>query len=90
MSQGAVLRHQRLEFLSRGGSQNIPHWTLSTVNVIPEDSEILNACLRHDLGTIRKLFDDGRASPYDVDEVGRNLLGYIAVGVQVSTMSIPS
>jgi hypothetical protein len=89
MSQGAVLRYQRLEFLSRG-SQNIPHWTLSTVNVIREDSEILSACLRHDLGTIRKLFDEGRASPYDVDSRGRNLLGYTAVGVQVSTISIPS
>ena len=90
MSQGAVLRHQRLEFLSRDGNQNIPHWALSTVNVIHEDSEILSACWRHDLGTIRKLFDEGRASPYDVDKTGRNLLGYIAVGVQVSIISIPS
>jgi len=90
MSQGAVLRYQRLEILSRGGSQNIPHWTLSTVNVIHADSEIFSACLRHDLGTIRKLFDAGCASPYDVDSEGRNLLGYVAVGVQVSTKSIPS
>lgn len=88
MSQGAVLRHQRLEFLTRAGSQNIPHWILSTVSVISEDSEIFKACLSHDLGAIRNLFDDGRASPYDVDESGRNLLGYVAVGVQVSTMSL--
>jgi hypothetical protein len=88
ISQGAVLRRQRLEFLTGAGSYNIPHWTLSTVNIIHVNSEIIRACERHDLGAIRNLFDKGCASPYDVDDVGRNLLGHVAVGVWVSTMSL--
>ena len=87
ISQGAVLRRQRLEFLTGAGSHNIPHWTLSTVNIIPGESEIIRACERHDLGAIRNLFDKGYASPYDVCH-GRNLLGHVAVGVQVSIMSL--
>ena len=88
ISQGAVLRRQRLEFLTGAGSYNIPHWNLSTVNIIPWDSEIIQACQRHDLGAIRNLFDKGCASPYDVCDTGRNLLGYVAIGVNVSTMSL--
>ena len=46
----------------------------------------MRACLRHDLSAIRDIFDRGNASPYDIDEMGRNLLDYVAVGVQVSSM----
>ena len=87
-SLGTVFRRQRLEFFTGTGSHSIPHWNLSTVNIIPEDSEIMQACHRHDLGAIRDLFDRGCASPYDVDQEGRSLLGYVAVGVQVSTMAL--
>ena len=85
LSQGILLKHQRSKFLGEGGYQGIPHWTLSTVHIVEPDSEIIKACEEHDLETIRNLFEKGRASPYDVDADGRNLLGHTAVGVQVST-----
>lgn len=84
-SQGAVMRYQRLEFSNTAGCQMIPHWSLSSVNIVPETSEIIEACQHHDLRTVCELFSQGRASPYDVDEGGRNLLGWVAVGLQVCT-----
>jgi len=82
-SRGVVLRRQHL-FRNYASNQGVPHWTLSTVNVIDEDSEIFQACELHDLDKIRELFDHGLASPYDVTPAGRNLIGYIAAGVAVS------
>ena len=84
MSQGAILTHQRSKFLGNGYNQSIPHWTLSSVHIIDRKSEIITACIRHDLDAIRNLFDEGRASPYDVDDRGRNLLGWVTVGLSVN------
>jgi hypothetical protein len=82
-SRGVVLRRQHL-FTNYADKQSIPHWTLSTVNVVGDNADIFEACNCHDLHEIRKLFDRGLASPYDVDTDGRNLIGHVAVGVTVS------
>ncbi|KAF2228681.1 hypothetical protein EV356DRAFT_537890 [Viridothelium virens] len=79
---GVVLERHKSVLSSFTCSQGIPRWTLSPVNVIDEKSEIITACLTHDFGTIRRLFEERSASPYDVDSTGRNLLGFIAVGLQ--------
>ena len=84
MSQGAILTHQRSKFLGKDYSQSLSRWTMSTINIVDRKSEIITACIRHDLDAIRKLFDEGRASPYDVDERGRNLLGWVALGFNVN------
>ncbi|TPX08538.1 uncharacterized protein E0L32_010025 [Thyridium curvatum] len=57
-------------------SQPKPAFSMRTINVIPEKSEIVTACKALDLAAIRSLFDLGRASPFDVSEDGRNLLHY--------------
>jgi hypothetical protein len=82
-SRGAILRRQHL-LRNYASNKGVPHWTLSTVNVIDEGADIIQACWQHDLDKIRKLFDHGLASPYDVDRRGRNLIGYVTVGVRVS------
>ena len=61
-----------------------PAWSLHSVNVIPSDSDIFLYCSALDLDGIRNLFDESRASPFDVDEGGRNLLGHLAFGARVS------
>lgn len=86
--RGSVFRYESTEFSSPLGKRYIPHWWLSSVNIIPWYSEIFEACSRHDLSTVRNLFDRGHASPYDVDENGRNLLAYVAIGTNVSALSI--
>lgn len=83
LSKGAVLKINTLRLLGRASCQQNPQLSLSTVNIIEEDSEIFQACMRRDLVSIRTLFDEGRASPYDVDEDGRNLLGYLSFGAKV-------
>jgi hypothetical protein len=67
---------------------NSPHWNLSSVNIVPEDSEIINACCNLDLVTIQRLFDNDQASPYDVDNCVRNLLGWVSMGLQVLYISV--
>jgi hypothetical protein len=80
--RGAIFRHQNTEF-SNPAQRSSPHWGLSTVNIVPGDSDIVRACVTHDLSTIRRLFDEHLASPYDVDRWGRNLLSIVAFGVYV-------
>lgn len=82
-SRGVVLRRQHL-FSNYAGNQGVPHWTLSTVNVINYNAKIFEACQNHDLDEIRKLFDNSLASPYDVNPRGRNLIGQVAIGVTIS------
>lgn len=82
-SRGIVFKHHESQILGCDGGTGFPHWTLSTFNIVDQNSEIFQACLVHDLRAIRRLFDSGRASPYDVDSAGRNLLGFVAVGLQV-------
>lgn len=50
---------------------------------MPLFSKITTACLALDLSTIRRLFDAGLASPYDVNPCGLNLLVYVARGAYV-------
>lgn len=66
-------------------TQPSPGLSLRTVNIVADDAAIIQACEKLDLVAIRKLFDEGQASPYDVDNTGRNLLGAVAIGCQVST-----
>lgn len=80
---GAILTYSRMEFLDLTTSQRVPHWTLTQVNVVSEESAIFSACRDHDIGAIFALFDRGLASPYDVDPHGRNLLGHVGYGLQV-------
>lgn len=82
-SQGVVLKIQAMKFLSRQHSSS-PQFSLSTVNLRPFNSEIFRACINCDLNKIRGLFDEGDASPYDVDEYGKNLLGFVGMGAEVS------
>lgn len=60
-----------------------PTWGLRTVNIIPEDSAICRALQSLDIDSVRTLFDEGRASPFDVDVGGRNLLGFVSLGARV-------
>lgn len=87
-ARGAVLRHQQLEISGSAGIQRIPQWALSSVNVVPENSDIIDACENHDLGKIQQLFDSGLASPYDVSSSGQNLLTFVAMGVVVSIITV--
>ena len=63
-----------------------PPWSLQGVNVIPDDSDIFLCCKTLDLDGIRNLFDAKHASPFDVDNEGRNLLGYLGLGARVSRL----
>ena len=56
---------------------------LRTVNVIPDDSEIFQALRKLDIDRVTRLLDEGRASPFDVDDDGRNTLGYVALGARI-------
>ncbi|KAK4203425.1 hypothetical protein QBC40DRAFT_24004 [Triangularia verruculosa] len=60
-----------------------PKWSLRAVNVISEDSEIFTALKDLDVFCVRDLFDSGQASPFDVDDGGRNLLGHLALGSRI-------
>ncbi|KAK3997219.1 hypothetical protein QBC44DRAFT_399064 [Cladorrhinum sp. PSN332] len=78
ISRGATLTHETTEFFGNTRRNSPAQWKLRTVNIIPGDSEIFLACERQDLGTVLRLFDQGLASPYDVDDDdGRNLLGWV-------------
>lgn len=83
-AMGATLSYKNWRLLG-ANRQPSPYWCLRTVNVVPEDSDIFLACTRHDLAAIRTLFEDCRASPFDVDATGRNLLGFVALGARVSS-----
>jgi len=61
-------------------------WSLRSVNVIPENSEITNAYSYLDILHVRVLFKSSQASPFDVDIKGRNLLGFLALGARVSSV----
>ena len=47
---------------------------LTTFNVIPDDSEIINCIKRNDFNGLKTLFDKREASPTDVDSGGFSLL----------------
>ncbi|KAM7183146.1 hypothetical protein V8F33_013776 [Rhypophila sp. PSN 637] len=57
-------------------SSPAPAFGLRTMNVIPIESEIIQAVKRADIRTVRNLFQAGRATPFDIDTRGRNLLQY--------------
>jgi hypothetical protein len=79
-STGVVMGRQN-ELAKSAAWQSKPRWSLKTVNILPYDAEIFKACRDLDLDKIRNLFDQGLASPYDVNPAGRNLVGRVAVGV---------
>ena len=60
-----------------------PTWGLRTVNVIPYDSAIFTAVESLDIDAVRTLFDEGRASPFDIDSTGRTMLGFLGLGARV-------
>ncbi|KAI1767710.1 hypothetical protein GGR53DRAFT_481330 [Hypoxylon sp. FL1150] len=62
-----------------------PSFSLRTVNVVPYHSDIIRACMNLDLNAVRRLLQDGRASPYDVDDSGRNLIRYVLEGAYLTT-----
>ncbi|KAK3323211.1 hypothetical protein B0T19DRAFT_199633 [Cercophora scortea] len=82
--RGVVFQCKSTQFVSSTGQTCNPHWGLSAVKIIPYDSEIFEACWCFDLPTVRRLFDEGQASPYDVDKNGRSLLAWTVFAVQVS------
>lgn len=45
-------------------------------NIIPESSPVFRACAAADVVEVRRLFLDAKASPFDVDLMGRSLLHY--------------
>lgn len=49
------------------------------MNAIPRGSEIFRACRALDIDRVRQLFDQGLASPYDIDDFfGHSLLEMVA------------
>lgn len=86
--QGVVVRYSPFKSCGEGGYfVPSPSIHLSTFNVRPWDAEIFAACMELDIGKIQDLFDRGLATPYDVDDIGRNLLGY-TVNQGVSEMDL--
>jgi len=81
LSKCVLLAYSECKRLGAGVQPSILP-SLTTVNIIDSGSEIIRACMELDLATIRTLFDDGKASPYDVDEDGRNLLGWAVLGAR--------
>ncbi|OQV00828.1 hypothetical protein CLAIMM_06275 [Cladophialophora immunda] len=77
MSKGAVLAYNTWKRIG-GGAHQSPIYSLKTVNIVPSDSKIIQACVSCDLTSIRTLFDSGQASPFDVGPGGTNLLVYVA------------
>ncbi len=47
---------------------------IKAFNFVPSDSEVIRCVSRNDLSGLRKLFDDRKASPLDVDPRGYSLL----------------
>jgi len=76
-SRGAVLTYRSLMILA-SDYQPAPSWSLQSLNIVPGNSEIFDACTRCDIAAARRLFDQGRASPFDIDENGESLLNYLA------------
>lgn len=60
----------------KGGPAIAPH--IDTINVIPDDSPIIQCVRKNDLRGIQTLFALGAASARDVDSVGRSLL-YVSI-----------
>ncbi|KAI1330471.1 hypothetical protein F5Y16DRAFT_18486 [Xylariaceae sp. FL0255] len=61
-------------------TQADPAFRLRTVNIISIDSDLFEACRNWDFPTVYKLFKTQKASPYDVDNKGRNILGWLSLG----------
>ncbi|KAJ8108819.1 hypothetical protein ONZ43_g6310 [Nemania bipapillata] len=61
-------------------TQSNPSFRLRTINIVPWDSDMLEACHNWEFAKIYDLFKTGKASPFDMDESGRNVLGYLSVG----------
>ncbi|KAK4223226.1 hypothetical protein QBC38DRAFT_54461 [Podospora fimiseda] len=87
-NQGGILSYKKSEMLGRARRESPAQWTLRTVNILPGDAEIFRACRRHDINTVRILFDQRLASPYDVDDGGRSLLGWVANAINTLDLSV--
>ncbi|CZR69818.1 uncharacterized protein PAC_19718 [Phialocephala subalpina] len=87
-SKGAVLKVQTSKLFDRTNKQSCSQFNLSTVNIRPPTAKIFKACRSHDLDAIRRLFDECKASPYDVDDDGRNLLGYVFLGARFTNTKL--
>ena len=48
--------------------------TVHTFNVVPQDSAIINYVARDDLQNVRRMFEAGTASPFDIEPGGFSLL----------------
>ncbi|KAI1123642.1 hypothetical protein F5Y10DRAFT_285899 [Nemania abortiva] len=84
-SKGVIARYNQWTRLNTCMHSD-PLLSLRTVNIVPRNSKIFRACKRLDLDAVCRLFDEGLASPYDVDATGRNLLGYVAIGANFETL----
>ncbi|KAK5049070.1 hypothetical protein LTR84_005493 [Exophiala bonariae] len=80
-SKGAILNYKAINRFGVGARWSPLLPNLTTVNIVPFDSAIFQACRSFDMAAIRTLFDDGQASPFDVDQHGNNLLAHVATGL---------
>ncbi|KAM7217511.1 hypothetical protein V8F06_007142 [Rhypophila decipiens] len=71
-----ILAYNAVKYFGTGQSSPAPAFGLRTMNAIPIESEIIQAVGRADIHTVRSLFQTGRATPFDVDTRGWNLLQY--------------
>lgn len=63
-----------------------PSFGLCTVNVMPWNSDIISSYRSLDLDGVRRVFNEGLASPYDVNQYGRNLVRCAIMGASVSIL----
>ncbi|KAK4210884.1 hypothetical protein QBC37DRAFT_447353 [Rhypophila decipiens] len=82
-----ILTYNAIKCFGTGQSSPAPAFGLRTVNVIPIQSEIIQAVGRADIHTVRNRFQTGRATPFDVDTRGWNLLQNATFRCGVSLLS---
>ncbi|KAI0973667.1 hypothetical protein F4678DRAFT_407273 [Xylaria arbuscula] len=63
-------------------TQSDPTFRLRTINIVSQESDVFVACQNWEFDKIYDLFKTGKASPYDMDERGRNVLGFLSLGPQ--------
>ncbi|KAI1313328.1 hypothetical protein F5Y03DRAFT_161275 [Xylaria venustula] len=78
-SRGVVCSKTTVKWLNMP-TQSDPIYRCRTINVVPGYSDIFQACENWEFTKIYDLFKTGKASPYDMDEYGRNVLGFLGVG----------
>ncbi|KAI1349144.1 hypothetical protein F5Y01DRAFT_190553 [Xylaria sp. FL0043] len=78
-SRGVVCSKTTIKWLNLH-TQSDPIFRLRTVNIVSDSSDLFEACRNWEFAKIYDLFKTGKASPYDMDDTGRNVLGWLGIG----------